>query len=394
MAKLQIKIPHIAWRDGRPRFNPGPGLRRLGYKGEDLKDSAGNWLGLEASIQWANKRSEEIAARRDAVKMGAKIQQPKRRAPIFAVSSLIANWQQSPKFQNLAPKTQEWYRQMGNALANFDEEFWAAPAAGISTPIAYGLYEALEVEKGLTTARGIIATCRSAWSYGKLKGLVGDNPFRELKMNVPRPRVRVGTIHEMKQLIAAADAFGRPEIGDAIMIGLCTGQRQGDRLSLVEDSRKDGRINLRQNKTGALVSMPELNEVTRRLNAAKVRRANWKVKYPHLIQDEKDQKPFSITSKHYSRKFREIREYAVSGDPAKGLKPTPSLVDFTDQDLRDTAVTWLANARCHIPEICSITGHSLESAQKILKHYLATTPEQADNAMAKLKEWIEAKGGL
>ncbi|WP_057464495.1 hypothetical protein, partial [Pseudovibrio sp. POLY-S9] len=364
MAKLQIKIPHIAWRDGRPRFNPGPGLRRLGYKGEDLKDSAGNWLGLEASIQWANKRSEEVEARRKAIKMGAKTQQPKRRAPIFSVSTLISHWHQSPKFEKLAPKTQEWYRQMGNTLSNFDEEFWAAPAAGISTPIAYGLFEALEISKGLTTARGIIATCRSAWSYGKLKGLVGDNPFKELGMSTPAPRLRVGSIHEMKQLIAAADACGRPEIGDAIMIGLCTGQRQGDRLSLIEESREEGRIKLRQNKTGALVSMPELAEVTKRLNAAKARRANWKVKYPQLVQDETAQKPFSITSKHYSRKFREIRQYAVKGDPAKGLKATPSLTDFTDQDLRDTAVTWLANARCQIPEICAITGHSLESAQK------------------------------
>ena len=55
--------------------------------------------------------------------------------------------------------------------------------------------------------------------------------------------------------------------------------------------------------------------------------------------------------------------------------------------LRGTAVTRLALAECTIPEISSITGHSLRDAQSILDaHYLGGRLELAEAAMAKLEE--------
>ena len=52
----------------------------------------------------------------------------------------------------------------------------------------------------------------------------------------------------------------------------------------------------------------------------------------------------------------------------------PSLKGFTDQDLRDTAVTYLALSEVDVPGICSITGHSEVSAYGIMKHYLGRHP--------------------
>ena len=37
MAKLRIRITHVSWRDGRPRFQPSAQLREEGWKGEDLR---------------------------------------------------------------------------------------------------------------------------------------------------------------------------------------------------------------------------------------------------------------------------------------------------------------------------------------------------------------------
>ena len=42
-------------------------------------------------------------------------------------------------------------------------------------------------------------------------------------------------------------------------------------------------------------------------------------------------------------------------------------------DLRGTAVTLLTEAGCTIQEVCSVTGHTLESATLILSGYLAMT---------------------
>lgn len=69
------------------------------------------------------------------------------------------------------------------------------------------------------------------------------------------------------------------------------------------------------------------------------------------------------------------------------IEPMPSLAGFRDQDLRDTAVTWLALAECTIPEIAAVTGHSLQSITSVLEHYLARHPELADHAIAKLVAW-------
>ena len=45
-----------------------------------------------------------------------------------------------------------------------------------------------------------------------------------------------------------------------------------------------------------------------------------------------------------------------------------------------------------IPEICAVTGHSLQSATRILKHYLAVHPEMADAAIGKMLAWYDEGG--
>ncbi|MNL58420.1 Phage integrase family protein [compost metagenome] len=62
--------------------------------------------------------------------------------------------------------------------------------------------------------------------------------------------------------------------------------------------------------------------------------------------------------------------------------------DLTFHDLRGTAVTRLAIAGCSIPQIASITGHSLRDVESILDaHYLGGKVELADQAIAKLEEF-------
>jgi hypothetical protein len=57
-------------------------------------------------------------------------------------------------------------------------------------------------------------------------------------------------------------------------------------------------------------------------------------------------------------------------------------------DLRGAAMTRLALAGCTVPEICAITGHSLEDANRILQaHYLHDDPQLAWNAVRKLEAY-------
>lgn len=399
MATIKIKIPNVAWRDGRPRFTPGPKLRALGFKGEDLKKPTGEWMTANEASKWAEAKQIEIAARRSSQSSGKKITPPTTKRAVYSVGHLLADWQKSDVFQEKKAKTRYGYANDIKALERWDPDLLAAPTAAITHEIAYGIYRKLRRDKGDSHARTICAALSSAWSWAdrhrSKTGVVGP-VFRQLGMRQSKAAPRVGTLAEMRALIAAADAYGRPEIGDSIMLGLCTGQRQGDRLRLEEAGRIDGRVYFRQSKTGAQVSIAEMPELSSRLTAATQRRRGWKVTYPNVILNERSREPFSTATgnTYYSNIFRKVRELASNGDPELGIPATPSLATFKDKDLRATAVTWLANAGCTVPEICSITGHSIKSANEILKHYLGTTEAQADAAMIKLRGWLKDQGGL
>jgi len=86
----------------------------------------------------------------------------------------------------------------------------------------------------------------------------------------------------------------------------------------------------------------------------------------------------------YRHVFGEVR--------ARAARSCPSLATKRDQDLRDTAVTWLARAGCTMAEICAITGHSAQSVQTIIKHYLGAGPELADAGIDKLVAWMQREG--
>lgn len=91
-----------------------------------------------------------------------------------------------------------------------------------------------------------------------------------------------------------------------------------------------------------------------------------------------------------------MRAAAVNGiirDGQQLLAPMASLADITDQDLRDTCVTWLARAGCDAILISRITGHTLASIHQILKHYLVSHPDMGDRAIASMVDWFDREAG-
>ena len=187
---------------------------------------------------------------------------------------------------------------------------------------------------------------------------------------------------EIRARVEAADRAGLYSVGDSIFLGLFTGQRQGDRLALVDLGLVDGRRQLRQSKTGVVIAVPETPQLRARLAAAKARVAALKLakgtRPDEIVVYEGT--GLSYNEHTYRHKFADVRTVA---DPSCTKR---------DQDLRDTAVTWLARAGCTLPEIAAITGHSPRSIHDILKHYLALTPELADSGIAKLVSWMEKEG--
>jgi len=53
------KVPYLKWRDGRPRWEPGPRLRDQGWRGRDLKGDDGEWLDFPDAIKAAQNINVE-----------------------------------------------------------------------------------------------------------------------------------------------------------------------------------------------------------------------------------------------------------------------------------------------------------------------------------------------
>src|SRR5687767_12521446 len=115
---MKLRIPYLQWRDGRPRWEPGPGLRARGWKGKNLKDDAGAWLELVPAIEAAKALNADVEAWRAG---GA----PRRRPavplrPSRTAEHLWETYKASPKFAKLAASTKRDYT---NKMSVFLGEF-------------------------------------------------------------------------------------------------------------------------------------------------------------------------------------------------------------------------------------------------------------------------------
>lgn len=406
------KIPHVAWRRGRPRFEPSKTLRAQGYQGRDLKNADDTWMSAGQALDWSRAFAHELKAVRRAAAPRMKVATPQPRPvtpppPAYPLKRLFADWlhtEKNPDLRDLRPKTIYEYSLKQKVLETHVSEVWIAEAAALTKPICKGIYTTLRNKVGLAQAVGTMRVLGIALQWAMDSGALADmlvNPAHKLKMRKPDPRVRFATPDEIQHLVATADKMGRPEVGDMIILGVWSGQRQADRLEFDLTARVDGRIIVRQNKTAVIVSLKEAPELTARIEAASKRRAialgnldsvvdieearqrrsRLNKVMQRLILDERHWAPFQ--KRHYNTIYTDVRAAA-----AVTLK---SIADLNDQDLRDTAVTWLAMAGATIPEICSITGHTFGSANEILKHYLALHPEMADSGLSKMIVWHEQK---
>lgn len=417
MSKRANPHPHVAWRDGRPRFVPGAALRDLGYTGKDLRHDDGNWFTKGQAVDWSANFGKELKARMAAEKRAAcakpiasaaagsttarnrTFTRPSRPA-LYTLEHLFKEWTDpkvNPKFNKEIPRcyshnTIRDYTSKKNVLLAFDPDLAASAVEALDKPILRGLFDELWANKGLATAKGTILVLSSAISWAILRGKVKlpSNPATQLKMETPDPRIRFATRKEIDALVKAADRIGRPEIGDMIVFAVWTGQRQSDRLAFTDKGLLNGRRYFRQLKTGAIVAIKQAPELEARLKQAAERRKKAGIVHPHVILDEKQKKPFN--GYHYRHLFKDVRDAAVAGDIKNGVKPCKSLEDFWDLDLRDTSVTWQALAGATIPEIIAVSGHTMESATRILKHYLARHPEMADASIGKMISWYEGNG--
>jgi len=281
-------------------------------------------------------------------------------SPENVLQEIINSYLASPKFTELAPRTQRDYL---NHVRKIEAEYSDFPVAALGERAARGEFMKWRDSLAKASRRQAdytysVLALILAWAFDR--GMVPANPCE-------RPR-RLYRSERIDNIWRAEDeaAFLRSapaHIGLAFMLALWTGQRQGDLLRLPWSHYDGEKIRLRQGKTKAPVVIPVGAPLKDLLDATPRQAAT-------ILSTSRGQ---AWTEGGFRASWR-------SACKAAGVE------GLTFHDLRGTAVTRLAVAGCEVPQIAAITGHKLSKVSAILDaHYLGRDPALAEEAIRKLE---------
>jgi len=281
------------------------------------------------------------------------------------VAALITEYRKDACFTDLRPETQKLYL---HYLQKLEERIGDDPVKGITRRMAKMLYNSFG--PGTRTASNFVQIARVVFEQAVDAEDIDKNPFAKMKIPKDKPRQGIVTQDIIERAKAKAIELGIPSIARAIQIGYDAGQRPGD-IRMLARTAYDGQwMRVKQSKTGAVVDIPVY-------------------KYPVLkgMLDALNHDSLLIlheerTGKPYSKDMlcARVREVFTAIGVGK---------DIQFRDLRRTCVVRMAEAGSTIPQICAITGHSLDEATKILEVYLPRSRAMAEGAadnVAKLEE--------
>ena len=179
----------------------------------------------------------------------------------------------------------------------------------------------------------------------------------------------------LREHVAAFMAVAPIEMQRAMILGLHTGQRQGDLLRLPWSAYDGGKITLRQGKArrGRSPAPPIFVPCTmalRRMLDGMERAA------PLILATKTGQ---SFKKRYFARLWDESTTAAGLQNITLPGFDEPVRLHF--HDLRGTTVTLLSESGSTPQQIATITGHSLKTVHRILERYLARTSGLAEQAI-------------
>jgi integrase len=287
--------------------------------------------------------------------------------------SIIADYRSSREFANLGARTKIGYLAK---LRQIESKFGDLPVTALDDP---------RITRVFKDWRNSLAKSPRQADYAWTVLMLLISWAREDGRTTYRPPERLKKLHTSDRSekvweeshIASFMAVASEPLQHALVVGIETGQRQTDILSLTWSAYDGQFIRLiqaksrRHNSEGTKVTIP----VTRTLRALLDRLPRTATNI--LLNDRGE--PWLRHDRNRILSANSFRK-AWSGAARKA-----GITDLHFHDLRGTTVTRLAEAECTIPEIASITGHSLREASSIIGHYMARRPKLAIAAIAKLE---------
>lgn len=273
------------------------------------------------------------------------------------MNTLVAEFRASMEFKGLSDSSKRAYQAY---LGLIEKEFGDLPIEALMAKEIRGDFKAWRDGMASTPRKADYAwtVLARVLSVAKDRGRITINPCE-----------RGGRLYkaERSENLWTEDHISRfmdhasEELQLALVLALWTGQRQGDLLRLPWSAYDGARIRLKQSKTGRRFTIPVGPTLREHLSQAKRRAATI------LTNTEGN----SWTSDGFRTSWGRACARA-------------KIDDVTFHDIRGSAVTRLALAGAIVPEIASLTGHSLKDVEVILDaHYLGRDVRLAESAMRK-----------
>ncbi|MFI8683224.1 tyrosine-type recombinase/integrase [Brevundimonas diminuta] len=286
--------------------------------------------------------------------------------PVRSLPTLVRAWQRSSRWHDLTAKTREGY---GYSI----DKILAWSALG-KHPDPTSLSRT-QIERFLsafndrpTTKRQTLKALRLVMDQAVAAGWRNDNPAKGISVKVPRTKATIWEQKDVDLYVKTARSQGMNSIALIILLEWEIGQRLTDVRQFRPGAEYDaerGVFSFRQSKTDEPVVV-EISEALRELLQPAVDDDQL-----FLFRNERTGKAY--TENRLSQTFRWVRAAAVKA----GGRP------LVLRQLRHSCVVQLARAGCTVPEIASITGHSLGSVNTILTTYLPRDSTVARNAQMK-----------
>ncbi len=289
-------------------------------------------------------------------------------------NGLVRNFTLSTEFETqLAASTQSEYKRLLKAA---EAEFGNMPLAALDDPqVRRDLLdwrEKVARKSGEREADNRLSAISAMLTWAVDRGKLTTNNLRGFKRLYHADRSEIIWLPEH---IAAFMKVASIEMQRALILGLHTGQREGDLLRLPWSAYDGTEINLRQGKArrngrpAPLVTIPCTAALRRMLD-------NMPRNSPLVLTTKTGQ---SLKKRYFNRLWDEATKKA--GVHTVTLPGLDDPVELHFHDLRGTAVTLLSEAKCTPQQIGTITGHSLKTVHRILERYLARTRGLAEQAI-------------
>lgn len=299
------------------------------------------------------------------------------------VAALIRDYTTGRKFTHTKkgkPKSPNTMKEYLRVLTAIEAKFGTMPVKALESPKVNALFidyhEEIALDRPREADNRMTVLC-AVFNEAKRRGQITRNPLDGFERAYVSNRAEmIWTEADITKFMDKAPL----ELQQAMILAIHTGQRYGDLIRLRWSDYDGEVIRLVQSKTKAKVPVP--------VSAALKRMLDEMAKQGPFILTRADGRPWHTerNDKELGKTWRRhMQAAAFYPKPFEELAKEEKQAFLHFNDLRGTAVTLLTEAGCTIQQVCSITGHTLESATRILRHYLASTEAIAKAAILRFE---------